>query len=64
MEELLLYINIVNGGTFKFSVGQKVKAGETRVLSGHSGIGSGPHLHFEVLINGSNVNPKTWLEQE
>ena len=27
------------------------------------GIGSGPHLHFEVLINGSNVNPKTWLQQ-
>ena len=52
------------GGTFKFSVGDKVKAGETIVLSGHSGIGSGPHLHFEVLINGSNVNPKTWLEQE
>jgi len=52
------------GGTFKFSVGQKVKAGETIVLSGHSGIGSGPHLHFEVLINGSNVNPKTWLEQD
>ena len=53
-----------SGGTFKFSVGDKVKAGETIVLSGHSGIGSGPHLHFEVLINGSNVNPKTWLEQE
>ena len=52
------------GGSFKFSVGDKVKAGETIVLSGHSGIGSGPHLHFEVLINGSNVNPKTWLEQE
>lgn len=52
-----------SGGTFKFSVGDKVKAGETIVLSGHSGIGSGPHLHFEVLINGSNVNPKTWLEQ-
>lgn len=52
------------GGSFKFSVGDKVKAGETIVLSGHSGIGSGPHLHFEVLINGSNVNPKTWLEQD
>jgi len=53
-----------SGGSFKFSVGQKVKAGETIVLSGHSGIGSGPHLHFEVLINGSNVNPKTWLESD
>ena len=52
------------GGTFKFSVGDRVKAGDTIVLSGHSGIGSGPHLHFEVLINGGNVNPKTWLEKE
>lgn len=49
--------------SFKVSVGDKVKAGQTIVLSGSSGIGSGPHLHFEVLINGSNVNPKTWLEQ-
>lgn len=53
-----------SGGTFKASVGDKVKAGQTIVLSGHSGIGSGPHLHFEVLINGSNVNPKTWLEKD
>lgn len=52
-----------SGGTFKFSVGEKVKAGQTIVLSGHSGIGSGPHLHFEVLINGSNVRPDIWLKQ-
>lgn len=50
--------------SFKFKVGDKVKAGQTIILSGSSGIGSGPHLHFEVLINGSNVNPKTWLEQK
>ena len=49
--------------SYKVSVGDKVKAGQTIILSGSSGIGSGPHLHFEVLINGSNVNPKTWLEQ-
>lgn len=49
--------------SFKFSVGDKVKAGQTIILSGSTGIGSGPHLHFEVLINGSNVNPKTWLQQ-
>lgn len=56
-----LYQHCTN--SFKFSVGQKVKAGQTIVLSGSSGIGSGPHLHFEVLINGSNVNPLTWLKQ-
>lgn len=50
-------------GSFKASVGDKVKAGQTIVLSGNTGIGSGPHLHFEVLINGSNVDPQTWLKQ-
>ena len=50
-------------GSFKASVGDKVKAGQTIVLSGNSGIGSGPHLHFEVLINGSNVDPQKWLKQ-
>ena len=49
--------------SYKVSVGDRVKAGQTIILSGSSGIGSGPHLHFEVLINGSNVNPQTWLQQ-
>ena len=50
--------------SFKFSVGDKVKAGETIILSGSTGVGSGPHLHFEVIINGANVNPETWLKQD
>ena len=49
--------------SYQVSVGDKVKAGQTIILSGSTGIGSGPHLHFEVLINGSNVNPQTWLKQ-
>lgn len=56
-----LYQHCTN--SFKVSVGDKVKAGQTIVLSGNTGIGSGPHLHFEVLINGSNVNPSNWLKQ-
>ena len=47
---------------FKVSVGENVKAGQVIMLSGSSGVSSGPHLHFEVKINGSNVNPKTWLK--
>ena len=50
-----------SANSFKVSAGQSVKAGQTIMLSGSSGISSGPHLHFEVKVNGENVNPKTWL---
>jgi len=48
--------------SFKVSTGQSVIAGQVIVLSGNSGVSSGPHLHFEVKVNGNNVNPKTWLK--
>ena len=38
-------------------VGQRVGQGSTVGLVGATGETSGPHLHFEVLLRGANVDP-------
>ena len=43
------------------TVGQTVKRGESVALMGSTGRSTGPHVHFEVLRNGRQVDPLSFI---
>lgn len=54
-----MYCHMQN--TLKVRSGQKVARGQAIGNIGATGYVTGPHLHFEVKINGKNVNPALYL---
>jgi len=43
------------------TVGDKIEKGEVVAVMGNSGRSTGTHVHFEVLKNGKQVNPKGYI---
>lgn len=66
------YIVIDHGGGYQtlyahnsqllVKVGQKVSQGQLIAKVGSTGSSTAPHVHFEVRINGKNVNPLPYLK--
>lgn len=50
-------------GSLEVKAGQKVKVGDIIGKVGNTGRSYGAHLHFEIIINGSTVDPLPWMQR-
>lgn len=48
-------------GSLRVKAGDTVEVGDIVGLTGNTGHSFGAHLHFEIIINGSTIDPLPWL---
>lgn len=69
-----LYVSIEHGGALEtryghmsrlnVANGQRVRKGDTIGFIGTTGRSTGPHLHYEVRVNGEAVNPVPYMQSD
>ncbi len=50
-------------GSLAVVEGQEVKVGDPIGLTGNTGRSFGAHLHFELIVNGSTIDPMPWMKE-
>lgn len=48
-------------GSLRVTAGETVKVGDIIGLVGNTGRSYGAHMHFELIVNGSTIDPLPWL---
>ena len=57
-----LYTRYLHLDSLNVSVGQQVTKGQKLGVMGNTGNSFGAHLHFDVMLNGSYVNPMPYFK--
>ena len=48
-------------GSIPYRVGDRVRVGDSVGLVGTTGVVTAPHLHFELRVSGTAINPVPWM---
>lgn len=57
-----VYTIYMHQSSIDVQTGDRVTAGQTIGMVGGTGRVTGPHLHFEVIVGGVQIDPEDWLQ--